>query len=78
MSDLKRLRKVLNLTQADMAEKLGITPAYYAHIENGRRKVSLKLAYKLSKIFNLSIEEIFFPQGQSTSYSSVKSKVSAS
>lgn len=67
--DLKRLRKVLGLTQANMAEKLGITPAHYAHIENGRRKVNLDLAYKISSIFNLSIEEIFFPQELSVTYS---------
>jgi len=70
--DLKRLRKVLSLTQADMAEKLNITPAHYAHIENGRRKVNLELAHKISCIFNLSIEEIFFPQKLSVTYSHSK------
>ncbi len=62
-----------------MAEKLGITPAYYGHIENGRRGVSLELAHKISKIFNLSIEELFFPQKLSEVYSSkIESKASSS
>ncbi len=74
MQDLKLLRKVKGFTQADMADKLGITPAYYAHIENGRRRVNLDLAHKISLIFNLSIEDIFFPQKLSETYSQQKQK----
>ncbi len=67
--DLKYYRREKGFTQANMAELLGITPGHYAHLEKGRRKVKLELAHKISSIMNLTIEEVFFAQKQSASYS---------
>ncbi|MCX7884564.1 MAG: helix-turn-helix domain-containing protein [Caloramator sp.] len=58
---LKLLRKEKGLTQQQMTELLGLRyKSHYNQIENGKYKISLDLAYKISKIFDKSIEEIFF------------------
>lgn len=59
MSNLKQLRKERNLKQREVAEALGITTSYYGMIEIGTRRPSLSLAIKISRYFNLSIEEVF-------------------
>lgn len=44
-----------------MANKLGYnSKSTYNMKENGTRKITVEEAYKISKIFNKTIEEIFF------------------
>jgi len=47
-------------SQADMAEKLGISEPYYSMIENGHRQkaLSLPMAVKLSEELNISMRDI--------------------
>lgn len=59
-SKLKRLREIANLTQEDMAAKLEMSVSGYNLIENGKRRMQLDVAKKISDIFGLTIEEIFF------------------
>lgn len=51
--DVATVRTGLNLTQAQFAEALGISQAYVGHMENGRRKPSLKLAAKIEAQFGV-------------------------
>lgn len=55
--NLKILRG--NKTQNDIAKQLSITTSHYGFIENGIRTPSLKLAKKISDLFDKSIDEIF-------------------
>lgn len=57
---LADVRKAKDMTQLDVAKKLGISEAYYSYIENGDRqkKMELALAAKLSVIFEMPIEKI--------------------
>jgi DNA-binding XRE family transcriptional regulator len=58
---LKKIREECGYTQDEMAKKLGHnSKSAYNMKENGTRKVTVEEAYKISKIFNKSIEEIFF------------------
>ena len=57
---LKELRKAKNLTSKQMAEKLGISKAFYSHIENRTRRLSYDMAIKISKIFNSKPDKIFY------------------
>jgi putative transcriptional regulator len=59
-NQLKLLRVTKNLQQKDVAKAIGVTTSYYGMIELGTRRPSLIIAYRLSKFFNLSIEDIFF------------------
>ena len=53
------LRKLNKMTQDDLASKLGVTRQTIISIEKGKYVASLQLALKMSKIFNVSVEEIF-------------------
>ena len=57
---LRELRLKEKLTQKEIAEIIGITQRAYQNYERGRRTPSLETAQKLSNIFMVSIEEIFF------------------
>ncbi len=56
---LKELREAHNLTQEDLAAKVGVSRQTIISLEKGKYSPSLILAYKLSGIFGLSIEELF-------------------
>ncbi len=55
---LKRLRRSLGLTQAQMAQDLDVSPSYITLIEANQRPVSAKLLVKLSQIYDFSMGEI--------------------
>ncbi|MFD2867514.1 helix-turn-helix transcriptional regulator [Kurthia populi] len=59
-TNLKVLRAKHNVTQKDLARKLGVSPSTLSMIESGENTPSLELAYKIASIFGKSIEDIFF------------------
>ena len=56
---IKEFRARESLTQKDLADKVGVRRETIVHLENGKYKPSLKLAYDISKALKTSIEEIF-------------------
>lgn len=50
---LKTFRVSKNLTQQQMAEKLGVSVSTYCLIEKGERRGSAELWQRLQKVFNL-------------------------
>ena len=58
-NSLRMLRAERNWSQADLAEKLGVSRQSVNAIETGKFDPSLPLAFKLSKLFALPIETIF-------------------
>lgn len=59
-TELYNLRKDLNLTQKEMADKIGIQAIFYSKIERGEKNPSLKTLKKIKKAFpNLDIANIF-------------------
>jgi putative transcriptional regulator len=59
---LKVLRAERNWSQARLAEFLGVSRQSVNAIETGKYDPSLPLAFKLARLFELSIEEIFEPE----------------
>lgn len=59
VNTVKAYREANNLTQEDLATKLGVTRKTILSIENGKRNPSLELAYKIAYIFNESINNVF-------------------
>lgn len=57
---LKVQRAIHDLTQEDLAEKVGVTRQTINSIEKQKYDPSLKLAFKLAKLFNVKVDEIFF------------------
>lgn len=56
---LKVLRAERNWTQADLAEKIGVSRQAVNALETDKHSPSLELAYKLAALFDLPVEEIF-------------------
>jgi len=56
--NLKALRKISGLTQKDVAKKLNVVESCYANWEQGRTEPSISTLRTLSKIFNISIDEM--------------------
>lgn len=56
---LKVLRAERDWSQADLAERAGVSRQTINAIETGKYDPSLPLAFKLAEIFQISIEDIF-------------------
>lgn len=56
---VKELRKSKNLTQQDLATLIGISRQAINAIEKDKFDPSLPTAFKMSKLFKISIEELF-------------------
>lgn len=58
-NSIKIERAIANLTQADLAEKIGVSRQTINAIEANRFVPSTILALKIAKLFNKSVNEIF-------------------
>ena len=58
---IRELRNGRGWSQAELAERLGVSRQTVNAIETGRYDPSLPLAFSIAGIFELSIEEIFDP-----------------
>ena len=56
---LEELRKLHNIKQEDLADKLEVSRQTIGSLENGRYNPSILLAFKIARFFDMSIEEIF-------------------
>lgn len=56
---LRELRQQADMTQEELGELLNVSRQTIISIESGRYNPSLELVFKISRIFRLSIEEIF-------------------
>lgn len=57
---LKELRQKNRYTTQIMADKLGISKAFYCQIENGVRRLSYDMAVRIGLVFNLKPDTIFY------------------
>ena len=56
---LEALRKQRGINQEQLADALEVSRQTIGSLENGRYNPSILLAFKISRYFGLSIEEIF-------------------
>lgn len=61
---IKELRARDGLTQLDLAKLVDVRRETIVFLEKGKYNPSLKLAYDISKIFKLKIEELFIFEGE--------------
>ena len=59
-NDIRRLR-VANgeMTQADRAERVGVTRQTIIAIEQGRYSPSLEMAFQIAQVFNVPLDDVF-------------------
>ncbi len=67
MQEVTTLRKILvqkrksaGLTQDEASKLLNISLSFYRKIEQGTRNPGLELAQEIAKLFNTTVDEIFF------------------
>ncbi|WP_421038595.1 helix-turn-helix transcriptional regulator [Streptococcus hyointestinalis] len=56
---IQELRKTQKLSQAELADALGVTRQTIISLEKGCYTASLELAFKIARFFGKSIEDIF-------------------
>ena len=56
---IEEIRKARGMNQEELAKALGVSRQTISSLENGRYNPSVELAYKLSKDFGMTIEEVF-------------------
>ena len=56
---IKELRARENITQAKLANLVGVRRETIVFLEKGKYNPSLYLAYSIARVFNLAIEEVF-------------------
>jgi putative transcriptional regulator len=59
---LKELRMERNWSQADLAEKLDVSRQTVNSLERGKYDPSLPLAFRIARLFDLRIEDVFDPE----------------
>jgi putative transcriptional regulator len=58
-NNLRVYRALTNMTQAELAEKIGVSRQTIIYIENEKFDPSLELAFKISRFFKVRIEDVF-------------------
>ena len=56
---IKELRARENITQQDLAQLVNVRRETIVFLEKGKYNPSLKLAYDISRVFKLRIEDVF-------------------
>jgi DNA-binding XRE family transcriptional regulator/uncharacterized phage-associated protein len=72
---VKQSRLLREISQVEMAQKLGISRASYIAIEQGKRELSLEEAQKLADIFGIPLDNL--KQGMAQNYEKYKQMILA-
>ena len=57
---LKEIRVKNNMTLVDVANRVGISKAFYCQIENGKRRLLYETAVKIAQVFNVKPVYLFY------------------
>jgi putative transcriptional regulator len=65
-NDIRALRfRHGEMTQADLADQVGVTRQTIIAIEQGRYSPSLEMAFKIARVFRVALEDVFqYPEAQ--------------
>mgnify|MGYP000891049420 CR=1 FL=1 len=80
MIDLQKLRIARakkNMSQKDVADRVGITQTYYSRIEVGSRDGSLSTLMAICKALDLSISEVLIEEANPTPPSAAEPRAEA-
>lgn len=60
---VKELREQLGVTQAELAEKIGMTRQTVIAIEQGKYSPSLEAAYRIARVLKMPLTDVFVWSG---------------
>lgn len=65
---IRKFRKAYNLSQEQLAEKVGISTTHMSHIETGNTKLSLPVFAEIAKVLCVQTDELLYdiPQNNKT------------
>lgn len=58
-NSIRSLRETAGLTQAELAGQIGVTRQTLIAIEQGKYSPSLELAFQISRVFRVSLDDVF-------------------
>ncbi len=61
---IKVFRAMHDLTQEDLARRVGVSRQTINSIEKGKYVPSVLIALKIARVFNVNLEEIFYIEGE--------------
>ena len=62
-NSIRTVREGAGMTQAELAQRVGVTRQTLIAIEQGRYSPTLELAFQLSHVFGLGLDDLFhYPQ----------------
>ena len=61
--NLRKYRKKLNLTQADVADRANISVSFYSALENGRKTMSILVLFQIADVFEVSYDSLLREAG---------------
>lgn len=62
---IRLFREGLNMTQAELGEAVGVKESTISQWETGSRGVKISYGFRLCKIFDKTLDDIFFPNNLS-------------
>ncbi len=65
---IRKNRKALELSQEELAEKVGISATHMSHIETGNTKLSLAVFAKLAKALGCRADDLLFERPASSKH----------
>ncbi len=63
---LKRLRREIGLTQARMAQDLGVSPSYLNHLERNQRPLTAQILLRLAETYDIDLRALAGGEGTSS------------
>ena len=55
----RQKRRLMDITQTELAERIGMSQSMIQHFENGRSNVSIVTLEKIAKVLDIPLAELF-------------------
>lgn len=62
--DIKQIRETLRMTQAELAEAMGIHFTTFSQTERGRTEISYEFICRLAEVLDIDTEQLLFEDGK--------------
>ncbi len=63
-NNIRTYRRLHEMSQVELGERLGMDRSYIRRIEKGEYNPRVTTLFKLAKIFNIPMNEVFFPKDE--------------